>query len=252
MLASGTMEIKIDDARYWKNCVDSIVNLIDEGTFAIAKDGISLKAMDPSGISMVSFYMPNKAFSKYDVDKNASIGLNLENFDKILASARQNEQLVMKETDSKLLIEFIGQNSRRRYKLPLIDVKKEVEKEPKIDFEATVEVKSDMFKEILKDAALLSTYIGFKAEKNSFFVIAKGDAGELEEEHENNAEIIKKLDVSKASNATFNLDYLQRIISACPQNSSIMLSLKSEEPIRVDYKIGDASIAYYLAPYMES
>jgi proliferating cell nuclear antigen len=246
------VEIKIDDAKYWKNCVDSIVNLIDEGTFTISKEGVALKAMDPSGISMVSFFMPNKAFSKYDADKTTTIGLNLDNFDKILASARANEQLVMKETDNKLLIEFIGQNSKRRYKLPLIDVKKEVEKEPKIEFEATVEVKSDMFKEILKDAVLLSTYIGFKAEKDSFFVIAKGDAGELEEEHMSNAEIIKKLTVTKPSNATFNLDYLQRIISACPQNSSILLSLKSEEPIKVDYKIGDAAISYYLAPYMES
>ncbi|MEM0150083.1 MAG: proliferating cell nuclear antigen (pcna) [Candidatus Micrarchaeaceae archaeon] len=246
------VEIKIDDAKYWKSCVDSIVNLIDEGTFAIAKDGISLKAMDPSGISMVSFFIPNKAFSKYDVEKSSTLGLNLENFDKILASARANEQLIMKDSENKLVIEFVGQNSRRRYKLPLIDVKKEVEKEPKIDFEATVEVKSDMFKEILKDAQLLSTYIGFKAEKDSFMVIAKGDAGELEEEHMSNADIIKKLTVAKSSNATFNLDYLQRIISACPQNSSMVLSLKSEEPIKVDYKIGDASISYYLAPYMES
>ncbi|MGC8669702.1 MAG: proliferating cell nuclear antigen (pcna) [Candidatus Micrarchaeia archaeon] len=246
------VEIKIDDARYWKSCVDSIVNLVDEGTFIISKEGISLKAMDPSGISMVSFFIPNKAFSKYDVEKAVSIGLNLENFDKILTSSRSNEQLTMKEAENKLQIEFIGQNSKRRYKLPLIDVKKEADKEPKIDFEATVEVKSDLFKETLKDAMLLSTYIGFRAEKDSFFVIAKGDAGELEEEHMGNAEIIKKLNVSKPSNATFNLDYMQRIISACPQNSSLTLSLKSEEPIKVDYKIGDAAITYYLAPYMES
>ncbi|MDE1811176.1 MAG: DNA polymerase sliding clamp, partial [Candidatus Micrarchaeota archaeon] len=81
-------ELKIDDARYWKTCVDSIVSLIDEGTFSIAKEGISLKAMDPSGISMVSFSMPNKAFSKYDIDKAAMVGLNLENLSKILASSR--------------------------------------------------------------------------------------------------------------------------------------------------------------------
>ena len=36
-------EIKIDDARYWKNCVDSIVSLIDEGSFNITKEGISLR-----------------------------------------------------------------------------------------------------------------------------------------------------------------------------------------------------------------
>ena len=54
-------ELKIDDARYWKSSVDSIVSLIDEGTFSITKEGVSLKAMDPSGISMISFFMPNKA-----------------------------------------------------------------------------------------------------------------------------------------------------------------------------------------------
>ena len=245
-------EIKIDDARYWKNCVDSIVSLVDEGTFSIAKEGISLKAMDPSGISMISFFIPNKAFSKYEVEKPESIGLNLENLSKILSSSRQGEQLVMKEQNNKFSIEFISQSSKRRYKLPIIEARKGAEKEPKIEFESLVDVRSDSLKDILKDANLLSTYVGFKTDKDSFVVVAKGDAGELEEEHLGNAESIKKLDVSKASSATFNLDYLERIISACPSNSQISLSLKSEEPIRVNYKIGDAEVAYYLAPYMES
>ena len=226
-------ELKIDDARYWKTCVDSIVSLIDEGSFSIAKEGISLKAMDPSGISMVSFSMPNKAFSKYDIDKTATVGLNLENLSKILASSRNNEQLVMKEAGNKFSIEFIGPNSRRRYKLPIIDVKKDADKEPKVEFDSLVEVKSDSLKEILKDATLLSTYVGFKTEKDSFMVVAKGDAGELEEEHMNNADVIKKISVAKGSIATFNLDYLDRMISASPANSSISLSILRRKPSTV-------------------
>lgn len=245
-------EIKIDDARYWKNCVDSIVSLIDEGSFNITKEGISLKAMDPSGISMISFFIPNKTFSKYDVDKPVSVGLNLENFGKILASSRAEEQLVMKESGNKFLVEFIGKTSKRRYKLPMIEVKKDADKEPKIEFDSVVEVKADSLKEILKDANLLSTHIGFKTDKDSFLVVAKGDAGELEEEHLNNAEVIKKIDASKASSATFNLDYLERMISACPSNSTMVLSIKTEEPIKIEYKIGDANVSYFLAPYMET
>lgn len=245
-------EIKIDDAKYWKNCVDSIVSLVDEGSFNISKEGISLKAMDPSGISMVSFFIPNKAFSKYEVDKQVSVGLNLDNLSKILSSGRSGEQLSMKDANNKFAMEFIGQQSKRRYKLPMIDVRKEADKEPKVEFESTVEVKSDSLKEILKDANLLSTYISFKTAKESFVVSARGDAGELEEEHLNSAEIIKKLDVGKASSVTFNLEYLQRIINACPSNSSVMLSMKTDEPIRIDYGIGDAKLAYFLAPYMES
>jgi len=37
-------ELKIDDARYWKSCVDAIGSLIDEGAFNISKEGVSLKA----------------------------------------------------------------------------------------------------------------------------------------------------------------------------------------------------------------
>jgi len=245
-------EIKIDDARYWKNCVDSIVSLIDEGSFSISKEGIGLKAMDPSGISMISFFIPNKAFAKFEVDKPMNVGLNLENFGKILASSRGDEQLIMKENGNKFIVEFVGKNSRRRYRLPMIDVKKDADKEPKIEFDSVVEVKADPLKEILKDANLLSTHVGFKTDKDSFLVVAKGDAGELEEEHMNNAEVIKKITAGKASSATFNLDYLERMISACPSNSTMTLSIKTEEPIKIDYKIGDAAVSYYLAPYMET
>ncbi len=245
-------DIKIDDARYWKNCVDAIESLIDEGTFNITKEGMALKAMDPSGISMISFFIPNKAFSKYELDKPTSVGISIDNLSKMLSSSRNNEQLVMKDANNRLSIEFVGPNSKRRYKLPMIDVKKDADKEPNIQFESFVELKSDSFKEILKDAGMLSSYIGFRTDKNTFMVVAKGDAGELEEEHLNNADMIKKLDVSKASSASFNLEYLERIVSACPSNSNVSLSIKTEEPIKVDYKIGDATVAYYLAPYMES
>jgi proliferating cell nuclear antigen len=201
---------------------------------------------------MISFFIPNKAFSKYEVEKPTTVGMNIDNLSKILASSRSGEQLVMKDSGNKLSMEFIGQSGRRRFKLPIIDVRKEADKEPKITFESIIELKSDALKEILKDANLLSTYIGFKTEKDTFMVLAKGDAGELEEEHLNNTDAVKKLNITKASSATFNLEYLERIIRACPMDSTVSLSLKSEEPIRVDYRIGDATLAYYLAPYMES
>ncbi len=245
-------EVKLDDAKYWKGCVDAIDSLIEEGIFNISKEGISLKAMDPSGISMVSFFIPNKAFSKYEIEKTSNIGLNLNNLGKILNSTRGGEQLVMKDDNNKLTIEFIGQNSRRRYKLPLIDVKNNSDKEPSITFESFVEVKGDSLKEMLKDANLLSSYVNLKTDKGTFRIIAKGDAGELEEEHMDNADFIKKLDVTKASSSTFNLEYLVKIVGPCPTNSNILISLKTEEPIRVDYSIGDAKISYYLAPYMEN
>ncbi|MGC9037098.1 MAG: proliferating cell nuclear antigen (pcna) [Candidatus Micrarchaeia archaeon] len=244
-------EIKIDDAKYWRDCVEAIVSLIDEGSFVISKDGISLKAMDPSGISMVSFFMPSKAFSQYDVEKNVNVGVNLDSLSKILSRTRDNESLVLKDLDNKLLLEFSGGKSKRRYKLQLIDIKSKEEKEPKVEFDANVEVDGEHLKDILKDASLISSYVAFKASKDSFAITAKGDSGELEEVHEIDGSEVKKVEASKDATATFNLEFLENMVKSSPVGGSVVLSLKTNQPLKLSYKIGEASITYYLAPYVE-
>ncbi len=244
-------ELKIDNAKYWRDCVETILSLVDEGLFNITKEGISLKAMDPSSISMVSFFMPSKAFSKYSVDKPAGVGLSLENLRKILSRTRDNEALVMRDVDNKLLLEFIGPGSRRRYKLQMIDVKKSIEKEPNVQFDAHVEIIGEPLKDMIKDASLISSYIAFKASKDQFAISARGDSGELEELHEKEGALIKKVEAQKNADATFNLEFLENMVKSCPIGSHISIDLKSNEPMKLGYGIGDANIIYFLAPYME-
>lgn len=244
-------EIKLDDAKYWRDCIGAIGALVDEGLFNITKEGIALKAMDPSSISMVSFFMPSKAFSKFTIDKNTSIGINLENLGKILSRTREDEALVMKDSDSKLSMEFIGPVSRRRYKLQMIDVKKSAEKEPNVEFDANVEISGDPLKDILKDASLLSSYISFKAVKDQFTTSAHGDSGELEELHSKDGNIVKKVDATKNADAVFNLEFLENMVRSCPTGNSVAIAMKSNEPLKLSYNIGESSISYFLAPYME-
>ncbi|MDE1856398.1 MAG: proliferating cell nuclear antigen (pcna) [Candidatus Micrarchaeota archaeon] len=245
-------ELKIDNAKYWRDCVEAIVNLVDEGSFNISKDGITLKAMDPSGISMVSFNMPAKAFGKFTVEKNAVIGLNLDNLSKVLSRTRDNEALLMKESEGKITLEFVGPSAKRRYKLPLIDVRKNVEKEPNVDFDVSVEVLGEPLKDIIKDASLISTYISFRAAKDQMMISARGDSGELEESHEVDGNVVKKLSAKANADAVFNLEYLENMIKSCPMGNQINVWLKSNEPLKLSYNIGDAQITYFLAPYMES
>ncbi|MDE1860612.1 MAG: proliferating cell nuclear antigen (pcna) [Candidatus Micrarchaeota archaeon] len=244
-------ELKIDNAKYWRDCVESIVSLIDEGSFSITKEGISLKAMDPSSISMVSFFIPSKAFSKYNVDKSTTVGVNLENLSKILSRTRDDEALVMKDADNKLSLEFVGPSSRRRYKLQMLDVKKSVEKEPTIVFDVRVEILGEPLKDIIKDASQISSYIAFKASKDQFGISARGDSGELEELHDKENTAIRKLEATKGADSVFNLEFLENMVRSCPMGSPINIELKSNEPLKVRYNIGEAEVTYFLAPYME-
>ena len=244
-------ELKLDNAKYWRDCIEAIVSLVDEGNFTITKEGIGLKAMDPSGISMISFFIPSKAFSKYEIEKSADIGLNIDNLSKMMSRTRDDEALVIKDIDGKLSLEFVGAKSRRRYRLNLIDVRKKDDKEPKVEFDANVEVDGEHLKNALKDASLVSSYITFKAAKSHFTISAKGDSGDLEEHNEMDGSAIKKLDASKEAAAVFNLEFLENMVRSSPMGNAIKLSIKSEQPLRVTYNIGDAVITYYLAPYVE-
>ncbi len=244
-------ELKLDNAKHWRDCVEAIVNLVDEGIFNITPDGIRLKAMDPSGISMISFFIPSKMFSKYELEKSMDIGLNIDNLSKIMSRTRDNEALVLKDADSKLSLEFIGVKNRRRYRLHMIDVRKKEDKEPKVEFDATVEVDGEHLKNALKDASLISSYIAFKARKNDFTISAKGDSGELEELNEVDGTGVRKLESLKDAEAVFNLEFLENMVKSSPLGSSIQLSIKSDQPLRLSYNIVDAAVTYYLAPYVE-
>jgi len=245
------LEIEVEDARAWKNCIDSIVNLIDEGSFEVTSNGISLKAMDPSQIAMVSFSVPKSAFSSYKIDETTKLGINFDSMSKILSRSRGKDKLRMMLDENKLLLEFLGED-KRSFKLPLIDVQEGAQKEPRIEFDAVVKIKAGQFKEILGDAALLSSHVVLDANNKGFFVEVHGDSGDLRVEKDKTGEATLNIEVKKDSRATFPLQFLEDIVKACPDDQSLSLHLKTNSPIKVEYLIGEAKLVYYLAPRIET
>lgn len=238
-------EVSVEDAKFWKSCVDAIVNLIDEGVLEVKADGIYLRAMDPSQIAMVSFFVPKKSFVDYKVEGAGKLGLNFDSLSKFLARAREKEKLKMVLEENRLGLEFSGEG-RRSFKIPLLDLSAGPQKEPKIDYDATVKVNAGQFKEILRDATLVSSHLVLEATEAGFFVDAKGDSADL------NEKATAEMNVKKPARATFPLQFLDDIARACPNDAQITLNLKTNAPVKVEYSIGDALLTYYLAPRIEA
>lgn len=243
-------DIQIDDAKLWKNCVDAIVNLIEEGTFEIEKDGIRLRAMDPSQIAMVSFFMPKEAFSEYRVSESNKIGLNFDNLSRIMARTRGSEKLQMRLEENKLVMDFSSGESKRNFKVPLVEMPPGSHKDLKIDHDAVVTINAGHVKESLRDAVLISSHVTLEAGSSGFRVNAHGDNADLMLEDSKNGEGIK-VEAKHDAKATFPLKYLDDIAKACPDGTTMTLHLKSNKPIKVEYRIGDAELVYYLAPRID-
>ena len=246
------MKIVIDDATSLKDAVDTIVNLVEEGLFEITNEGVRLKAMDPSQISMISFFMPKEVFSQYALDEERKIGIDVDKFSKVLARGMKGESAELGLEEGRLKITFSGAKKKRVFKLPLIDVGSGLEREPKIEYKNHIKIEPESFKEVLKDAKLVSSHIRLILEDARFRVEIKGDEGEVKEEFEKDSDEVKELKVHEGARATFPLQYLEDIVKASKSGSPLTIYLETDRPLKVEYDVVGAKSVYYLAPRIES
>ncbi len=247
------MKLVISDAKQFKQCIEAVVNLVDEGLFEINDNGMHLRSMDPSQIAMVDFSMPKSAFTEFDAEQT-NLSLNLVDFLKILSRARTDEQLLLtvEEKEAKCVLEFISPNGKRNIRLPLIELNVTSPREPKITFDTTIKMRGGTFKEMLKDAGMLSSHVILSAEGDKFIVEAKGDSGDLRIESGKSSPNFAELHNTAKSRAMFPFEYLDNMTKACPDDNMIELFLKSDCPVKIAYNVGHAKLAYFLAPRVES
>ena len=244
-------EVTIADANLFKKCIDAISTLIDEGEFIANEEGLMLRAMDPSQIAMVDFKLPKKAFEKYQVN-TAKLGVNMEDLATVMSRVRTGEKLEMKldESKARLILTFKG-HSTRRFVVPLLDLAASVPKEPQITFESVAKLNGSFLKESLKDTQLVSSHVVLEASQDAFVIRAYGDKGEVDIETKKDSKQVIEYKVDKVAKAMFPLDYLNDLLKNVDATTNVIISLRMNAPLKLDYPIGDAQITYYLAPRIE-
>lgn len=249
------MELVLDDALDFKKCIDAIAVLIDEAEFLVSKNGLELRATDPSQISMVDFKLDAKAFKKFDVAEKESIklGIDLDYLSQIMSRANKGEELTLSLNPEKTLLKVVFKGvSTRSFAVPLIDISSSQLPNPKIEFEAELKMNASILKDALKDAELISSHVSLFVDKKRFLVEAHSSKGSVLNETLKDEKSIKEFKVSNDAKSMFPLEYLQDMLKAADPTSEIELKLRTDAPVQVSYHIGKASIQYFLAPRIES
>ncbi len=246
-------KLVLGQAGDFKRCMDGIAVLIDEAELVLDSNGLVLKATDPSQISMIDFSLPKNAFKTYSVEGIVKIGIDLDYLAQILARAKPSDELTLEldEQNSRLNVSFKG-NATRRFSVPLIDVSSAELPIPKIDFDAEVGVKADVLQDSLKDASLISTHVTMGIQSETFFVKASSSKGELNSETSKHEKGLLDLKSKKDCHAMFPLDFLSDMLKAANSETALQVFLKTNAPIRLSYKVGEAMLTYFLAPRIES
>ncbi|MEM0359930.1 MAG: proliferating cell nuclear antigen (pcna) [Candidatus Diapherotrites archaeon] len=247
------MRLVLEKANDFKKSCEAIAVLIHEAEFDISENCIALKATDPSQISMVDFEMKKASFKEFNFDQAQRIGLDLDYLNQVMGRAKPTDELALELNPQKTALEITFKGaSTRHFSVPLIDVSKNPVPNPKIEFDAELKLKAGIVQDALKDAELISSHVLLGVEKETFFVNAQSSKGTLKNETHKKEKEIKSFVAKKDCRSMFPLDYLKDMLKTPAGDDEIELKLKSDAPLFVSYKIGSASISYFLAPRIES
>ncbi|MFH1752534.1 MAG: proliferating cell nuclear antigen (pcna) [archaeon] len=246
------MELVIADAKTFKKCIEGIKVLIDEAEFLVNENGMTLKATDPSQISMIDFELNKSAFKSFHIEEPLKIGIDLDSLNQVMSRSKPGEELTLKLSDDKSRLNiFLKGKSKRNFSIPLIDISSAELPTPKIDFDVQIKVLAEILQDGLKDASLFSTHIVLGVEKDKFVLKAQSSKGELLSDTEQEKALLE-VNAKTDAKAMYPLDYLQDMLKTASSETELELNLKNDAPIRISYSIGDAKITYFLAPRIES
>ena len=246
------MKLVVQDAPALKAAIDSIVCLVEEGQFEIKNDGMYLRAMDPSQISMVSFKMSKQAFVEYSIPEEMKLGIDINQLANVLSRGKKGESAELSIEEGRLVIKFVGEKHKRTFKVPLIETGERVQREPKIEFANFAKVKADAIKETLKDAKLLSSHVRLLLTPEQFGVDVRGDSGDLKAEFQKGSDDVAEIKTAKGARATFPLQYLEDMVKATSSASLVTVNLETDKPLKIEYEVEGAHVVYYLAPRIET
>ncbi|WP_457754395.1 DNA polymerase sliding clamp [Thermococcus sp.] len=245
-------EIVFDGAKDFATLIATASNLIDEAAFKVTEDGISMRAMDPSRVVLIDLNLPAGIFSKYEVDGEETIGVNMDHFKKILKRGKSKDILVLKKGEENFLEVTLQGTATRTFRLPLIEVE-ELELElPELPFTAKAVVLGEVLKEAVKDASLVSDSLKFIARENEFIMKAEGETNEVEIKLTLEDEGLLDLEVQEETKSAYGISYLADMVKGISKADEVIIQFGNDMPLQMDYPVRDeGKLTFLLAPRVE-
>ncbi len=239
------MLLKLDDPRFFSTLVSIISELVTEVRLKVTKEGMSLVALDPASVAMVYFNIPAELFSQFELEKEETLGINLQNLSSVLRRCGLGSSLILQKEENTLRL-TIKDKIKRDFTLALISVEGEEREMPRWEFKSVIKMDAQAFVEVIEDCLIVSDACTFVAEPNKFAVEARGLNSARAEFSSDEVEIY-----SDHSTARFSLEYLSKFMKGAKIASKAEINFSDNHPMRINFPTGKVMLSFVLAPRVE-
>jgi len=225
--------------------ISIISELVTEVKLRFNEEGMSIVAIDPANVALVSFKIPKTSFSEYE-SGSETLGVNLDNFKAVLRRAKNSSTLIMENTESMINLEIIDK-VKRSFSLALIEIDAEDKEPPTLEFLSQIQMTPSDLVDAIEDCLIVADSCTFIASPEKFVIEAKGLNSAKAEFSSDEVKII-----SGESKSRYSLEYLRKFIKANKISDRVFINFSSDHPCKLEFKQNDIELSFVLAPRVDN
>ena len=239
------MYAKLDNPKILSDVIGVISELVTDVKLRFDDKGMSIIAIDPANVALVSFKLPKESFSEYK-SSSEMLGVNLDNLKAVLRRTRPGSTLVMESQESIIKLDIIDK-IKRSFLLALIEIESEDKTIPSLEFLSQIQMNPQDLVDAVEDCLIVADSCSFIAEPDKFVIEASGLNSARAEFSSDEVTII-----SGKSKAKYSLEYLQKFVKASKLADKVFINFSSDHPVKLEFKKENFDLAFILAPRVEN
>lgn len=253
------MLLKLDEPKLLSDIITIISDLVLEVRIKVNKGGMSIIAIDPANVALVSFKLPSEAFSQIEVEEEV-LGVSLESLKSVLRRCSPGSSLILQTEDNTLKIQ-IQDKIKREFQLSLIEIDTEEKTMPSLEFLSKIEMPSIDLAESIEDCSIVADACSFITKQDKFTIEAKGSLNsaksnfstdEVKIETKQGAEGEGTGKDGKEIKSRYSLEYLQKFIKATKLTEKTIINFSNDYPLKLEFKTPRMELSFVLAPRVET
>jgi proliferating cell nuclear antigen PCNA len=244
------VELRLKNVASFRTAIHALVDHLPQVNLQFGKEGLSIRGMDSSHTSLVSYFLSKQDCTSYKCQKSHVVGIHLMLLDRILKITSSGEEMTLtiqpgSDTISVLCKEGTVQRSSE---IPTLDIEvDEIGEADESILTTHITMSTSKFVKYIKDFSKYSAdNILFQVNEDGFTIGVNGDMkGSVLFEPSDDCDITTEDDIDKSE---YSLKIIHGIlVGAADLSSTLQISFHKDTPVRFTFLFGKSKFTSYTA-----
>jgi len=232
-----------------RELVEVVSTLVPEAKLSISKDGVSVKAVDPSHVAMLVLNLNKAAFDEF-TGEPTEIGIDIEKLKEVLRLSKPGDLIDLQYDGGKSrLIVKVGKVTRHMATIDPAGITDP--KVPNVTPPGIAVVKMEELRQGIRGTESISDHVTLALDAEGFRMHSEGETDRVDMLLPKDG--LGRLEVKEAVKSMYPLDFFSNMVKSITTSQEVTLHIGNEYPLKIEFAVanGKGDAKFLLAPRVE-